>query len=77
MHLDKDCVEMTKDKHTSLAIALTVTTFLSAPAIAVSLTPTLGENSVFSYSEGSENDHNFIVQEADADGKLTTKYSTN
>ncbi len=28
-------------KHTSLAIALTVTTFLSAPAIAVSLTPTL------------------------------------
>ena len=28
-------------KHTSLAIALTATTFLSAPAIAASLTPTL------------------------------------
>ena len=39
MHLDKDCIEMTK--HISLAIALTVTTFLSAPAIAASLTPTL------------------------------------
>ncbi len=46
MHLDKDCIEMTK--HISLAIALTVTTFLSAPAIAASLTPTLGENSAFS-----------------------------
>ena len=63
-------------KHTSLAIALTATTFLSAPAIAASLTPTLGENSVFSYSEGSENDHNFIVQEADVQGRLTTKYHT-
>ncbi len=72
MHFDKDCVEMTK--HTSWAIALTATTFLSAPAIAASLTPTLGENSVFSYSEGSENDYNFTLQEPDTDGKLTTKY---
>ena len=39
MHLDKDCVEMTK--HTSLAIALTATTFLCTPAVASSLTPTL------------------------------------
>ncbi len=61
-------------KHTSWAIALTATTFLSAPAIAASLTPTLEENSVFSYSEGSENDYNFTLQEPDADGKLTTKY---
>ncbi len=61
-------------KHISLAIALTVTTFLSAPAIAVSLTPTLGENSAFSYSEGSEDDYNFTLQEADAEGNLTTKY---
>ncbi len=146
-------------KHTSLAIALTVTTFLSAPAIAVSLTPTLDAlkseagtvlpsinqtyelselsgdlpagavkveigdkdyyftpsgdhagllttlartsagmlqessdglfaldgkkygfnvasipNSVFSYSDGSESDYNFTMSEADADGKLTTKY---
>ncbi len=61
-------------KHISPAIALTVTTFLSAPAIAVSLTPTLGENSMFSYSEGSENDYNFILQEADAEGNLTIKY---
>ncbi len=72
MHFDKDCVEMTK--HTSWAIALTATTFLSAPAIAASLTPTLGENSAFLYSEGSENDYNFTLQEPDADGKLTTKY---
>ncbi len=61
-------------EYTSLAIALTATTFMSAPAIAVSLTPTLGENSVFSYSEGSENDYNFTLQEADAEGNLTTKY---
>ncbi len=61
-------------KHTSLAIALTVTTFLSTPAIAVSLTPTLEQNSAFSYSEGSENDYNFTLQEADAEGNLTTKY---
>ncbi len=61
-------------KHTSWVIALTATTFLSAPAIAASLTPTLGENSVFSYSEGSENDYNFTLQEPDTDGKLTTKY---
>ncbi len=61
-------------KHTSLAIALTATTFLSAPAIAASLTPTLGENSAFAYSEGSESDYNFTLQEADADGKLSTKY---
>ena len=72
MHFDKDCVEMTK--HTSLAIALTATTFLCTPAVASSLTPTLGENSVFSYSEGSENDYNFTLQEADAEGNLTTKY---
>ena len=32
---------MTKDKHTSLAIALTATTFLCTPAVASSLTPTL------------------------------------
>ena len=51
-----------------------MTTFLSAPAIAASLTPTLEENSVFSYSEGSENDYNFTLQEADAEGNLTTKY---
>ena len=61
-------------KHISPAIALTVTTFLSAPAIAASLTSTLEENSVFSYSEGSENDYNFTLQEADAEGNLTTKY---
>ena len=61
-------------KHISPAIALTVTTFLSAPAIAASLTPTLGENSMFSYSEGSENDYNFTLQEADAEGNLTIKY---
>ncbi len=146
-------------KHTSWAIALTATTFLSAPAIAASLTPTLdalkseagsvlpsisetytltelsgnlpegavkveiddknyyftpsGDNagllttlagtsagmlkedanglfevdgvkyafdvaaipsSAFSYLEGSESDYNFTLQEADADGKLTTKY---
>ncbi len=61
-------------KHTSWAIALTATTFLSAPTIAASLTPTLEENSVFSYSEGSENDYNFTLQEADAEGNLTTKY---
>ena len=61
-------------KYTSLAIALTATTFWSAPAIAAPLTPTLEENSVFSYSEGSENDYNFSLQEPDADGKLTTKY---
>ena len=48
--------------------------FLSAPAIAASLTPTLEENSAFSYSEGSENDYNFTLQEADAEGNLTTKY---
>ncbi len=61
-------------KHTSWAIALTATTFLSAPAIAASLAPTLEENSVFSYSEGSENDYNFTLQEPDADGNLSTKY---
>ncbi len=61
-------------KHTSWAIALTATTFLSAPAMAASLTPTLGENSAFSYSEGSENDYNFTLQEADAEGNLTIKY---
>ena len=146
-------------KQTSWAIALTATTFLSAPAMAVSLTPTLdnlkseagsvlpsvtetytltevdgdlpagavkveigdkdyyftpsGDNaglltalagtsagmlqessdglfeldgkkygfdaasipdSAFSYSEGTEDDYNFTVQEADAEGKLTTKY---
>ena len=72
MHFDKDCVEMTK--HTSLAIALTATTFLCTPAVASSLTPTLGKNSVFSYSEGSQNDYNFTLQEADAEGNLTTKY---
>ena len=48
--------------------------FLSAPAIAALSPPTLEENSVFSYSEGSENDYNFTLQEPDADGKLTTKY---
>ncbi len=69
MHFDKDCVEMTK--HTSLAIALTATTFLCTPAVASSLTPTLGKNSVFSYSEGSQNDYNFTLQEADAEGNLT------
>ena len=42
--------------------------------MAASLTPTLGENSAFSYSEGSENDYNFTLQEADAEGNLTTKY---
>ena len=31
-------------------------------------------SSVFSYAEGTENDHNFVVQEADKDGKLTPKY---
>ena len=61
-------------KHTSWAIALTATTFLSAPAMAASLAPTLEQNSAFSYSEGSENDYNFTLQEPDADGKLTTKY---
>ncbi len=61
-------------KHTSWAIALTATTFLSAPAIAASLTPTLEENNVFSYSEGSKNDYNFTLQEPDADGNLSTKY---
>ena len=61
-------------KYTSLAIALTATTFLSAPAIAASLPPALEENSAFSCSEGSENDHNFTLQEADAEGNLTTKY---
>ena len=146
-------------KQTSWAIALTATTFLSAPAMAVSLTPTLdalkteagsvlpsvtetytlteltgelpagavkveigdkdyyftpsGEytgllttlagtsagmlqessdglfeldgkkygfdiasipDSVFSYSEGTADDYNFTIQEADAEGKLTTKY---
>ena len=29
---------------------------------------------MFSYSEGSENDYNFILQEADAEGNLTIKY---
>ncbi len=157
MHLDKDCIEMTK--HTSLAIALTATTFLCTPAVASSLTPTLdalkseagsvlpsvnqtynlselsgdlptgavkveiggkdyyfmpsGDNagllttlagtsagmlkessdglfeldgvkygfdvasipdSAFSYSEGSEDDYNFTMSEADAEGKLTTQY---
>ena len=147
------------NKHTSLAIALTATTFLSAPAVAASLTPTLDSlkseagsvlptiaetynltelsgdlpegavkveigdkgyyftpngdhagllitlagtsagmlkessdglfeldgkkygfdaasipDSAFSYSEGTEDDYNFTVQEADAEGKLTTKY---
>ena len=147
------------NKHISWAIALTATTFLSAPAIAASLTPTLDNlkseagtvlptitetynltelsgdlpegavkveigdkdyyftpigddagllttlagtsagmlkesadgffeldgvkygfnvasipDSSFSYSEGSEDDYNFTVQEADAEGKLTTKY---
>ena len=71
-YTSKDYVTMTK--YTSLAIALTATTFLSAPAIAASLTPTLEENSVFAYSEGSENDYNFTLQEADADGQLSTKY---
>ena len=146
-------------KHTSWAIALTATTFLSAPAMAVSLTPTLDNlkseagivlpsvndtydltelsgdlpegavkvkigdknyyftpsgddagllttlagtsagmlkessdglfeldgkkygfdvasipDSAFSYSEGSKDDYNFTVQEADAEGNLTTKY---
>ena len=146
-------------KHTSWAIALTATTFLSAPAIAVSLTPTLDNlkseagtvlpsvndtynltelsgdlpegavkveigdknyyftpsgddagllttlagtsagmlkessdglfeldgkkygfdvasipDSAFSYSEGSEDDYNFTMSEADADGSLTAKY---
>ncbi len=72
MHFDKDCVEMTKQ--TSLAIALTATTFLCTPAVASSLTPTLGENSVFSYSEGSKSNYNFTLQEPNADGILTTKY---
>ena len=31
-------------------------------------------SSVFSYAEGTETDHNFVVQEADQDGKLTPKY---
>ncbi len=146
-------------KHTSLAIALTATTFLCTPAVASSLTPTLdalkseagsvlpsvnqtynlselsgdlptgavkveiggkdyyfmpsGDNagllttlagtsagmlkessdglfeldgkkygfdvasipdSAFSYSEGSEDDYNFSMSEADAEGKLTTQY---
>ena len=30
--------------------------------------------SVFSYAEGSETDHNFVVQEVGQDGKITTKY---
>ena len=30
--------------------------------------------SVFSYAEGTENDHNFVVQEADQDGNITKKY---
>ena len=30
--------------------------------------------SVFSYAEGTENDHNFVVQEADKDGNITKKY---
>ncbi len=146
-------------KHTSWAIALTATTFLSAPAMAISLTPTLDNlkseagivlpsvndtydltelsgdlpegavkveigdknyyftpsgddagllttlagtsagmlkessdglfeldgkkygfdvasipDSAFSYSEGSEDDYNFTISEANADGSLTTKY---
>ena len=31
-------------------------------------------SSVFSYAEGTENDHNFVVQEADKDGNITKKY---
>lgn len=31
-------------------------------------------SSVFEYKTGTENDHNFVVQEADQDGKLTPKY---
>ncbi len=58
----------------SAAVLLLSATFLSTPTIAVSLTPTLGENSTFSYNEGSAGDYNFTLKEADADGKLTTKY---
>ncbi len=72
MHLDKDCIEMTK--HISLAIALTVTTFLSAPAIAASLTPTLGTDSVFAYGQGTVDDYNFTSYKTDAAGHLTTEY---
>ena len=61
-------------KHTSLAIALTATTFLSAPATAAFLTPTLGENSVFAYSEGSESDYNFALQETDGQQNPNKKY---
>ncbi len=31
-------------------------------------------DSAFSYSEGSEDDYNFTMSEADADGSLTAKY---
>ena len=59
-------------KITPLSLLLT-TTFLSTSAVAITLEPTL-ENSAISYSEGTETDYNFTVQEADANGNLTTKY---
>ena len=48
-------------------------TFLSTSAVAITLEPTL-DDSFISYSEGTASDYNFTVQEADADGNLTTKY---
>ena len=61
-------------KYTSLAIALTASTFLSAPAIAASLTPALGENSIFSYEPGSSDNYDFVLPEANGQEKPVAEY---
>ena len=52
---------------------LLATTFLSTPAMAITLEPTL-DDSVISYSEGTSTDYNFTVDETDSEGNITTVY---
>ncbi|MBP3546957.1 MAG: hypothetical protein J6K16_07530, partial [Alphaproteobacteria bacterium] len=52
---------------------LLATTFLSTPAMAITLEPTL-DDSVISYSEGISTDYNFTVDETDSEGNITTVY---
>ncbi len=66
-------------KQASLITMLTVTTFLCSPSAASSLNLTLNNiaslpSNAFTYSEGSESDYDFIVQEASEKGALTNKY---